>query len=237
MFRCRRPWLTATAVVFAASTSLSHAAPAVPATAVASPSPYAGEEVRDIKALSPQEVRSLLEGRGMGFAKAAELNGYPGPAHVLELGDQLALSADQRRRTRALFAAMEREAMALGRELVSGERELERLFASGTINQQSLQQALLRNGELQARLRGVHLQAHIEQVKILDALQVEQYSALRGYGGGHGAHGDGARAGNGERDPHPGNSELDAHPGRTEREAHPGHGDPRPGTGPHRQRP
>jgi hypothetical protein len=57
-------------------------------------SPYAGQEQRPIKALSDQEVAALLAGQGAGFAKAAELNGYPGPMHVLELADRLALSAD-----------------------------------------------------------------------------------------------------------------------------------------------
>src|SRR5262245_46650234 len=43
-------------------------------------SPYAGQEQRAIKALSDEEIRDLLEARGMGLAKAAELNPYPGPA-------------------------------------------------------------------------------------------------------------------------------------------------------------
>ena len=39
-------------------------------------SPYAGQERRAIKALSEEEIRDLLEARGMGLAKAAELNSY-----------------------------------------------------------------------------------------------------------------------------------------------------------------
>ena len=46
-------------------------------------SPYTGEEQRAIKALSEEEIGDLLEARGMGLAKAAELNSYPGPLHVL----------------------------------------------------------------------------------------------------------------------------------------------------------
>jgi len=49
-------------------------------------SPYAGEELNEIKSLSPVEINDLLQGNGMGFAKAAELNQYPGPRHVLEIG-------------------------------------------------------------------------------------------------------------------------------------------------------
>ena len=36
-----------------------------------------------IRGLSEQEIDDLTNGRGMGLARAAELNGYPGPLHVL----------------------------------------------------------------------------------------------------------------------------------------------------------
>lgn len=61
----------------------------------AAQSPYAGEELRSIKSMSPQKIESLLSGRGMGFAKLAELNHYPGPKHVLELADDLDLTPSQ----------------------------------------------------------------------------------------------------------------------------------------------
>src|SRR2546425_6382198 len=72
--------------------------------------PYAGLETRTVKALSEQQIADLRAGRGMGLALAAELNGYPGPLHVLELGDQIGLSDTQRERMRELFAAMQAEA-------------------------------------------------------------------------------------------------------------------------------
>ncbi len=56
--------------------------------------PYAGMQTRPIKALSEQQMADLSAGRGMGLALAAELNGYPGPVHVLELADKLNLSPD-----------------------------------------------------------------------------------------------------------------------------------------------
>ncbi len=156
----------------------------VVATPAAQTSPYAGEETRAIKALSAQEIESLLGGKGMGFAKAAELNGYPGPAHVLELGDKLALTIEQRDKTSALFASMEREAIALGRSLVAAERELEALFVSRTATPEKLAAALARTADLQARLRGVHLRAHIEQTELLTPEQTARYVELRGYVGG-----------------------------------------------------
>lgn len=51
-------------------------------------SPYAGQEMRDIKSLSDNDVQSLQNGTGEAFggiAKLAELNGYPSPRHVLDM--------------------------------------------------------------------------------------------------------------------------------------------------------
>jgi Spy/CpxP family protein refolding chaperone len=76
--------------------------------------PYAGMQTRPVKALSEQQTADLRAGRGMGLALAAELNGYPGPLHVLELADQLELTADQRTRVRQLFDAMKAEAIPVG---------------------------------------------------------------------------------------------------------------------------
>src|SRR6516225_6779442 len=82
-------------------------------------SPYAGMQTRTIKALSDQQIADLKAGRGMGLAMAAELNGYPGPIHVLELSEQLALSADQKARVEALFKSMKMEAVPLGAKLLA----------------------------------------------------------------------------------------------------------------------
>lgn len=147
----------------------------------ASPSPYAGDETREIKALSPAEVADLLAGKGMGYAKAAELNGYPGPAHVLELAMELSLSAPQRARTEAIFQRMSESAKTLGAKLVEEERALEALFRSRRATPESLAAALDRVAALQARLRQAHLQAHIEQTELLTPGQVAQYATLRGY--------------------------------------------------------
>ena len=153
-------------------------------------SPYAGEEGREIKALSAEDVDSYLTGKGMGFAKAAELNGYAGPKHVLELASELKLTAEQRTRTQALFASMQTKAVALGRQVVAEERTLDRLFASTSITQDSLQESVTRIGELQADVRAAHLEAHLEQAKILTPEQRAEYLRLRGYhaSGAHHSH-------------------------------------------------
>src|SRR5262245_30112839 len=95
-----------------------------------SQSPYTGQESCEIKALSPQEISDLLAGKGMGFAKAAELNGYPGPAHVLEPAAQLQLTPEQIARTEALFSKMQTQAVGIGQQLVEEERVV-RSFGNG----------------------------------------------------------------------------------------------------------
>lgn len=164
-------------VLFAFCTPLLFALPASSAEV----SPYSGQEVRAIKALSESEIADLLAGRGMGYAKAAELNGYPGPKHVLELADELHLSSGQREQTRAVFARMEASAKALGSKLVDAERELDSKFQEGTVTADALAVALSQIGALQAQLRGAHLQAHLEQARILKQGQVARYMELRGY--------------------------------------------------------
>jgi len=50
----------------------------------AEPQPYAGQQAREIKALTVAEIQAYLSGAGSGYAKAAELNHYPGPKHAIE---------------------------------------------------------------------------------------------------------------------------------------------------------
>ena len=144
-------------------------------------SPYAGGDSRAIKALSPEEIQDLLAGRGMGKAKAAELNRYPGPRHVLELADQLGLSAEQRAETERIFEAMQAEASRLGAEIVARERELDGRFAAGTMTAPELERLLDELGTLESRLRMVHLRAHLAQRDLLTPAQRRQYEVLRGY--------------------------------------------------------
>src|SRR6266852_1428988 len=100
--------LGATAVALAPGTILAQAQ-----------QPYAGLEARSIKALSEQQIADLRAGRGMGLALAAELNGYPGPMHVLELADKLELTADQRSSVKALFDSMKAEAIPIGEQMIN----------------------------------------------------------------------------------------------------------------------
>jgi len=151
------------------------------------PSPYAGWERRPVKTLSDEQVADLRAGRGMGLALPAELNGYPGPVHVLELADRLGLSAEQRTRVQELHAAMKAETVPLGERLIAQETELDRQFATKTVSPASLQAATTAIGATQGALRLAHLRHHLSTLEVLTPEQVRRYGQLRGYGtsGGH----------------------------------------------------
>ena len=144
---------------------------------------YAGEERRGIKSLSAAEVEELLNGHGMGLAKAAELNHYPGPRHVLELAAELQLTPRQRAQTQAAFERMRGVAVQLGRRIVERERELDSLFAESKIDAGSLQAATAEIARLQGALRAAHLSAHLEMRRLLSPQQIAKYDELRGYTG------------------------------------------------------
>ena len=145
-------------------------------------SPYAGEQTRAIKALSPEDIAALRNGEGMGMAKAAELNGYPGPAHVLALAAQLGLTENQLQRVTAIFEGMSAAAKPLGSEVIAREQTLDQLFAKGEITRDRLATETAAIGELQGRLRSVHLSAHLETRAVLNPDQIARYEQLRGYG-------------------------------------------------------
>jgi hypothetical protein len=136
---------------------------AVPSIAAKIPaSPYAGQEARSIKALSDEDVDALRKGEGMGLAKAAELNGYPGPAHVRTLAKQLRISDDQLAQIIAIFDRMSAAAKSLGAEMIEREQALDQLFAKGEITPERLASETPAIGELNGRLRAVHLAAHLK---------------------------------------------------------------------------
>jgi hypothetical protein len=143
--------------------------------------PYAGMQARAVKALSDQQVADLRAGRGMGLALAAELNGYPGPLHVLELADEIALSADQRQQVQRLYEAMRVEAISVGEKLISAETTLDGAFKDRSITPERLAELSAAIGKTQGELRAVHLKYHLIISALLTSDQARQYSELRGY--------------------------------------------------------
>jgi Spy/CpxP family protein refolding chaperone len=157
---------------------------ATPAAAQSQHGPYAGQESRAIKALSAEEATQYEAGAGMGYARAAELNHYPGPMHVLELADKLALTPEQRASTERLRTEHKKEAQSIGRKLVRAERELDGLFASGKVSEAALAHHVRAVASLQGEYRLSHLETHRRMHEFLSPQQVRLYDELRGYAGG-----------------------------------------------------
>ena len=158
-------------------------------TAQAQHTSYAGQEKREIKALSADEVKQFLAGGGMGFARAAELNNYPGPMHSLELADKLAVTPEQRAATEKLMAEHKAEARAIGAKLIDAERTLDQLFASGKASEAELAQQVRTIAVLQGDFRLSHLETHRRLRPLLTEKQVHLYAQLRSYGGGNASSG------------------------------------------------
>ncbi len=144
-------------------------------------SPYAGNLERPVKALSAERTDGLLTGKGIGYALAAELNSYPGPRHALDMVDELGLSEDQRGKIQALFDGMQARAIALGKEIVVAERDLDAKFKTREIDRDSLQALTGGIAGLEGELRFVHLATHLEMRAILSHHQVVLYDRMRGY--------------------------------------------------------
>ena len=144
-------------------------------------SPYVGQERRTIKALSETDIRDLTEGRGMGLAKAAELNSYPGPLHILELRSELGLSEAQRVASEALIAPMREKAASVGARIIEAEHNLDLAFAQRWIGPTYLRQQINTIAMLQGELRAIHLETHLAQREILGPEQIIRYNELRGY--------------------------------------------------------
>ncbi|MEX0365328.1 MAG: hypothetical protein AB3N22_04625 [Ruegeria sp.] len=154
---------------------------ALPGTAEQGHLPYAGFEAREITSLSDTDIDALQEGSGWGLALPAELNGFPGPAHVLELSEALGLSEVQHQRVTAIFDAMRTDAIAKGEALIAVERNLDAGFRSGGMEAQELERLIRAAEAARADLRFVHLSRHLMMVEVLDDRQVAAYAVLRGY--------------------------------------------------------
>ncbi len=157
--------------------------------------PESGGEARDVASLTVADVNEIRAGGGWGLARPAELNGYPGPRHVLDLGQELKLDDSQKVAVAAVFARMNGEARRVGAAYVEAERAVDQAFRSGRVDGDSLVARLAEAGRLRDRLRQVHLAAHLETAPILSPEQRRLYRHLRGY--------DGGASGTGQRHPHP----------------------------------
>ena len=144
-------------------------------------SPYVGEESRAVKSLSPEDLAELRRGGGWGLAKAAELNGMPGPVHLLELKDEIPLTPEQVLAVTEIYEHMRAKAIAEGERFIAAERALEDAFRTRTVTEERLREMLDDIERSRARLRFIHLVAHLGTPALLTEDQIARYDALRGY--------------------------------------------------------
>lgn len=146
-------------------------------------SPYKELQGRDIKALSPEQVADLREGRGLGASLPAELNGVPGPLHVLELQERLMVNPEQQAALQRITEEMKASAQRLGRQVIAAESELDQAFKTGTADEKIISEATSRIALLNGELRAAHLVAHLKTRRLLTNQQVALYNDARGYNG------------------------------------------------------
>ncbi len=143
--------------------------------------PCAGQQARAVTSFSEEDLAELRRGGGWGLAKPAELNGYPGPAHLLELARELDPSAEQEARIREVFEGMQRQAVAAGERLVEAEAALDAAFRERRVTRDALEDLLARAEAARRTLRFVHLEAHLSMPALLTPRQIARYEELRGY--------------------------------------------------------
>lgn len=143
--------------------------------------PYAGFETRDVKSLSAEDLEELRRGGGWGLALPAELSGWPGPAHVLELRDELGLTDAQVGQITAIRDAMRVDAIAAGERFIAAEAALSAAFADPDLGSEDLRALVEAAAAARADLRFVHLSRHLSTPALLTADQIERYATLRGY--------------------------------------------------------
>lgn len=143
--------------------------------------PYAGQQERRIKSLSETDMEELRAGKGWGLALSAELNGWPGPAHLLELAAEIGLSTAQIEQVREMHTQMAEEARQAGARFIAAEERLDRAFADRAVDAGQLRALVDAAGAARADLRYVHLSRHLQTAALLSAEQIAAYNRLRGY--------------------------------------------------------
>jgi hypothetical protein len=147
-------------------------------------SEYMGQEDRKIKSLSYEDIESLQTGTGDAFggmAKLAELNGYPGPRHVLDLANELKLSDEQKKNITTIYDDMKMKAIELGQKIVNIERIANEEFVNKSITDAQMKQLILKSSEIYGQLRYTHLNTHLKMLDSLTPGQIALYNNLRGY--------------------------------------------------------
>lgn len=182
----RRIWMVATAMIaIVASGSVvsmaqeDHGHRSTPAAAFTYAGRYDPTDI--IRSLTPEEIVQIERGEGAGFALPAELNGVPGPRHVLDLARELDLSHDQAAQVQAVYAEMQAAVIPAGRRYLDALRALEEDFRAGVLTEAELHAGVAEVKRLEGELAVSHLTAHLRTAELLTPDQIAAYNRLRGY--------------------------------------------------------
>jgi Spy/CpxP family protein refolding chaperone len=138
-----------------------------------------GDGHRAAQACATEFDQVVAEGRGFGLAFAADQNGYPGPLHILELRERLALTPDQVAKAEALMRAMFDESRPKSARLLEAEARLRGLFARGAANEAAVRTAVAEVERARADVRLVHLLTHLRARDLLTEPQRLLYHDAR----------------------------------------------------------
>ncbi|MBA2278103.1 MAG: hypothetical protein H0W06_10105 [Chloroflexia bacterium] len=146
-------------------------------------STYAGgyDPTKAIRSLTPEEIGQIERGEGAGFALPAELNGVPGPRHVLDLAAELNLSSAQIARVQAVYDEMRAVVIPAGRHYLDALQGLEEDFRSGGLTEATLRTGMAEVKRLEGELTVAHLSAHLRTAELLTPDQIAAYNRLREY--------------------------------------------------------
>ncbi len=144
--------------------------------------PYAGFERREVASLSADDLVEIRAGRGWGLALPAELNGVPGPIHLLELAKEIGLTKAQIAGLADMRDRMRRNAIEAGAAFIAAEQALGAAFADGPPDAATLALRVGASEDARAKLRLAHLAVHLETLSLLTQAQIAAYNRLRGYG-------------------------------------------------------
>jgi len=144
---------------------------------------YAGryDPASAIRSLTPEEIAQIERGEGAGFALPAELNGVPGPRHVLDLAHELGLSHQQETRVQAVYDQMRAAVIPAGRLYLDALQAVEEDFRTGMVTEAGLPDRVAKVKHAEAELVAAHLVAHLKTAEILTPDQISAYNRLRGY--------------------------------------------------------
>ncbi|MBI4535922.1 MAG: Spy/CpxP family protein refolding chaperone [Ignavibacteriae bacterium] len=127
----------------------------------------------------PSDNQSLETAQGSGMAMYAEVNGYPGPKHVLDLQEKLNLTDEQLKDIESIHDEMREQAVAKGQTIIKVEQSLNDLFATGKASEERVKSLSTTIGRLRGELRAIHLVAHMQAREILSKEQIAAYNRLR----------------------------------------------------------